>query len=729
VAVFAFLSLAGVGTTVVLTDIKARQALQASMVDRLALSSHEREESIRRWVEDERRQVEYLAGLPAFRRSVLSSSFAPSKGDPFPFLDPAAGAFLQYSDLVLLSVPDGKVLRSTDPGRLGKAYGTEKWFLDALAGTSVRKPYRPNGSGVPVMTFSTPVRSPSGAAAAVLAADVRLGRLDGVLREPRVLERTARVLLLDRDFLPVAGSGAGKGALPVRSEGARRAFSGETGWALYRDGRSVPVIGFFRRLPLLDAALLVEMEEEAAFAPARDLGLNLAVLGIFVAAILSLLVQVVARRVSRPLVALTEAVREVERGNLDAAVPVTTDDETGVLGSAFNRMTAHFKELYDALRASERGTREILDATSDAILLHDAATGAVLDANASATALFGHSRDELLRCRLADLCAEGEAGGEELRRRISRAVLLGAQRFEWLARRRDGKTVWIEVILAASDVGGKGRVLSSSRDISGRKDAEAELARHRERLEELVRERSVELEAAQEELLKRERLAVLGRLIATVSHELRNPLGTVRNCVWSIGEAVRRGDAGAVARPLHLAERNIRRCGAIIDELLDYSRAKEARLVPVEMDLFLSNLLDEVTLPEGVGMARAIDSRGVAAVDPVLFRRCFQNVVENALQAMEGAGGGNHLLTVECAASEDRVEVRVSDTGPGIDPDLRERVFEPLFSTKPTGVGLGLPLVRDVMEKHGGAVEVGTAPGGGAAIVLRLPRHDPPEGE
>ena len=110
-----------------------------------------------------------------------------------------------------------------------------------------------------------------------------------------------------------------------------------------------------------------------------------------------------------------------------------------------------------------------------------------------------------------------------------------------------------------------------------------------------------------------------------------------------------------------------------------------------------------------------------AELDTERFRRCLINVIDNACQAMQEAPEGTGRLTVETGVRDGRLEISVSDTGPGIAPGDVEAVFEPLYSTKGFGVGLGLPIVRHIVEQHGGGIDIASTPGEGTCVTLWLP--------
>ncbi len=245
-------------------------------------------------------------------------------------------------------------------------------------------------------------------------------------------------------------------------------------------------------------------------------------------------------------------------------------------------------------------------------------------------------------------------------------------------------------------------------------------------LEHQVAERTRELwgamqrlEEAQDELLRKERLALLGQLSSSVGHELRNPLGVMNNAVYYL-EAVLT-DAPPTAREyLGILREQIAVSEKIVSDLLDFARVRKPEKKVIALRELLAQQLQGQGVPPNVRVAvdLAPDAAAVWA-DPVHVAQIVRNLASNAYQAMDGPGG---TLTVR--ASHDgpgNVQIDVSDTGPGIAPELIDKVFEPLFTTKARGIGLGLPLSRTLAAANGGALTVKSRPGSGATFSLVLP--------
>lgn len=235
-----------------------------------------------------------------------------------------------------------------------------------------------------------------------------------------------------------------------------------------------------------------------------------------------------------------------------------------------------------------------------------------------------------------------------------------------------------------------------------------------------VEERTAELRAVQAELLHRERLSTMGLLTATVAHELRNPLSAVRNSLFVIREALTPHEID-LDRPLSRAERSIGRCDRIISDLLDYTRGRELRCAPLAVDAWVEETVRAHALLPGITVEhdyRAPDC--VLNCDIERMRRVVVNVIENAAQAL-GDSAGDRRIVVSTRVADEHFELSVVDSGPGIAAEVLPRVFEPLFSTKSFGTGLGLPAVKQIVEQHGGTVHILSAPGAGASVVVRLP--------
>jgi PAS domain S-box-containing protein len=260
----------------------------------------------------------------------------------------------------------------------------------------------------------------------------------------------------------------------------------------------------------------------------------------------------------------------------------------------------------------------------------------------------------------------------------------------------------------------------TGRDVTVEVAAEIELG-HR------VEERTAELRKAQGELVRKEKLSTLGQLTATVAHELRNPLSAIRNTIFAVKENLQ-GKGIDLDRPLSRVERNIQRCDRIITDLLDFTRMRELNRAEVDADAWLDEVLNEQRLPDGVAVVRDFGAPGCHVdFDPERMRRVVINLIENAAQAMSEDTGSARAVTVRTRAADGGFALEVEDSGSGISRDILAKVFEPLFSTKSFGTGLGLPTVKQIVEQHGGTVAIWSEPGKGTRVVVRLPLKEAEE--
>jgi signal transduction histidine kinase len=235
-----------------------------------------------------------------------------------------------------------------------------------------------------------------------------------------------------------------------------------------------------------------------------------------------------------------------------------------------------------------------------------------------------------------------------------------------------------------------------------------------------------EFDGMLDQLLETEGLALLGQITATVSHELRNPLGSMRNSVFAIAESTR-GKGLNVEKALKRVDRNIQRCDDIIGDLLDFAQQSEPNMAAIAVHEWLAKVLDKQQLPEGISITRSLAAPGAEAlIDQEQLDCVIDKLVENASHALvdakeSGEGEPGTQIRVESRLAGDRLEIAVIDQGPGIPPDVLPKIFEPLFSTKGFGVGVGLPTAKRIMEQHGGGIEVTSEPGRGTRALLWLP--------
>lgn len=233
-----------------------------------------------------------------------------------------------------------------------------------------------------------------------------------------------------------------------------------------------------------------------------------------------------------------------------------------------------------------------------------------------------------------------------------------------------------------------------------------------------------ELRQIQDELTSKQQLATVGELAAAIAHEVRNPLAVIVNAVAGLRRAGMSEDDRKVL--LDIVDEEAARLNRLVTDLLRFAR-------PVTVQRSAVSLVElahraQTLAREGHTVTVSIsDDPDVATVwvDPGLFRLVFDNLVENALQSMPGGG----TVTIQIRRGEWNgapcVRVELRDQGQGMEPEVLERAVDPFFTTRPSGTGLGLPIVQRIIEAHGGDIEIESEAGAGTSVILLLPMGEP----
>ena len=248
-------------------------------------------------------------------------------------------------------------------------------------------------------------------------------------------------------------------------------------------------------------------------------------------------------------------------------------------------------------------------------------------------------------------------------------------------------------------------------------------------LERRIEARTSDLHAAmrqlrdtQDELVRKEKLATIGQLASSVGHELRNPLGVMANAVYIL-ERTSDSTQPRTQQYLQLLNQQIKLSERIVGDLLDSVRSKSPQRRDVDIRTLLTEQLGRVRVPSNVHVEISLDEKLPRVhVDPDQIGQILINLFTNATQAMDSQPG---VLSVRARNGNSRVHIDVRDTGPGVPTELTEKIFEPLYTTKARGIGLGLSVSRSLAVANLGTLSVMNHPGGGAVFTLELPASDP----
>lgn len=432
--------------------------------------------------------------------------------------------------------------------------------------------------------------------------------------------------------------------------------------------------------------------------------------------LLAVLAWVLRREVAGPLGSLTRAAERVAAGESGVRIPVERGDELGRLAHAFNDMAAKVAErdaalrrdkeeieaALAAMRSTEERWRALTENASDLIVVVDGA-GAIRYASPSVGRFLGLDAESLIgtpaldwvhpddRARLAPFIAEPR--GEPLRYRA-----------------RNGVGEWRELESLASDLRSHpavgGQVLNI-RDVTEQVRAEAELARQREALHQ------------------GEKLAALGGLLAGVAHELNNPLAIVLGRAIQLEGSAATGAERETATKIRTAAE---RCSRIVKTFLAMARQHAPRREPTDVNAVIRSALDVLDYglrSAGVRLELTLDPRlPPLRADSDQLGQVFLNLFTNALHAL-GRVEAPRRLAVSSQWDEPRHQaiIEVTDTGPGIPPEIQPRIFEPFFTTKAVGegTGVGLSVSLGLVQAHGGKLELVDSEADGTRFRVTLP--------
>jgi PAS domain S-box-containing protein len=380
---------------------------------------------------------------------------------------------------------------------------------------------------------------------------------------------------------------------------------------------------------------------------------------------------------------------------------------SATLNVTFVRDISARLEAVETLRRSEERFRRVVESAPDGVVILQ--RGRIVFMNELAAQLLGAGTPQQgLGTMITDhLMPEDAAIAAE---RIGRMMQTGEsfEPLEYRPKTNPERIVEIKSILV--DHEGEPAVLAFARDVSARKRIE-------------------------QELVRADRLSSIGMMSAAVAHEINNPLAYVQLCLQYLERelpgVVSAGDRERMLEQVRNASHGIDRVATIVRDLRSFARSDDGEVGSVELVPCIEQAIKLVD-SEVRQRARLVRDYPHSSVPPVRanasrLEQVFVNVLINAAQAIGAGDAANHEIRVSVRPHGTTVAVTVTDTGPGIAPELRERIFEPFFSTKAIGVGtgLGLAVCRSIVEQFGGRIEVGGAEPRGAVITITLPAQRP----
>lgn len=226
-----------------------------------------------------------------------------------------------------------------------------------------------------------------------------------------------------------------------------------------------------------------------------------------------------------------------------------------------------------------------------------------------------------------------------------------------------------------------------------------------------------ELKNLQEDLIKSAKFNVIGQLASVVGHELRNPLGVIKNSVYFLNMVLKDVADEKIVKHLKILDKQVNSANTIISDLLDLTKKKVPTLQLTDLNKTVTNALSNLTVPENIVLDIKLGKIPETLLDEGQIQKVIQNLIMNSIQAM--AEGGN--LAIQTTKHEDTLKITVKDTGVGIPKNDIAKLFTPLFTTKAKGIGLGLVVCKQLVEGHNGTITVESKVGEGSTFIVKLP--------
>lgn len=299
-------------------------------------------------------------------------------------------------------------------------------------------------------------------------------------------------------------------------------------------------------------------------------------------------------------------------------------------------------------------------------------------------------------------------------RRLQEAAVKLEQEEDYMPQEQD-------LIIPRNEIGQLARVfLHMAQVLRDRKNAllcaQQELAEMNKELELRVQQRTAELKAATDELVKTERLAAIGQMASIISHEIRNPLAVISNATRLIKTIEPPKDAKLI-KQFSIIEAEIKQANSIISEVLGFARSRDMILSTIDLNSYLHDLLLSFPASSGIRLQEKLDPESVRLkIDAEEMKQAVRNLISNACEAMQGQG----TVTLGTRVGKKVVCIYVADEGPGVPDALKEKIFSPFFTTKARGTGLGLAVVRKAVGRHKGKMFIHNRATGGAVFEIYL---------
>ncbi len=362
----------------------------------------------------------------------------------------------------------------------------------------------------------------------------------------------------------------------------------------------------------------------------------------------------------------------------------------------------------------------ILENAVDAIITIDE-SGLIVSANPAAQKHFGYTIDEMLGENVKMLMPSpySEQHDDYLANYHNSGIkkIIGIGR-EVVGRRSDGTTFPMHLAVSEITIGDRNLFIGFVRDISDVKDVESKLESLNAELENRVEQQTSQLREAQAELVRIEKFATLGKVAGGIAHEIRNPLNAIKTSAYYLLNAKNITDE-KVREHLERIDRQVNFIDNVVTALSDVAKLPDARLFGTNVNSVINSAMESIQLSDDIDFEMDLEADlPEVMVDTNQIVIAIKNLVRNARDAMPDGG----VLTISFTSDEQTVSIHVADTGSGISPENLDKIFEPLFTTKARGMGLGLSITKAIVEKNRGTIKIESELGKGSRFSIELMR-------
>jgi len=429
--------------------------------------------------------------------------------------------------------------------------------------------------------------------------------------------------------------------------------------------------------------------------------LNLLLLGLFAMVLGNLGSIFFARRITKPISKLVGTTLSAAQGDLHQVIDIRTGDEIEELGRNFNFMMEqirlHRNELEDRLReitSLKAYTDDVLASMTNGLMTIDLEKK-IVSVNEMAERIIGRGKEGMVGFSMEQVLGEQHPLYEILMETLTQEK--GISHIE-VELKRDGESLWL---IAGTSLlnGGEGKTIGAL----------------------VIFQDITQIKALEEKLRQADRLAALGTLSAGLAHEIKNPLSAIKTFVQLLPQKI--GNPSFMEKFNITVPREVDRINHLVEDLLELTRKRVRSLVDLKVDSLIHQVIDlhgEELKKRQIAFQDHLNKTILPVHgDAETLYRAFSNLIINAIQAMPN--GGTLSISSKLDSSSSSVEITFKDTGIGMDELTAKNIFNPFFTTKDKGVGLGLALTRKIIEDHRGTIEVVSEKGTGTTFTILLP--------